>query len=219
MAIMQSNQPKDWKRHEPSRSAEEFEAAIEQVLQSIDVDDPASANKAVENWSPEDLADLIIHMPLHLARTFLDWLPRKKASRVLADMHWNNRATLSRSESERQLGELFKEMPTEAALETFRSLPKRIRGRMANLVTDLDALHDFHKYPEGTAGSIMDRRLVMVPIDTVASEAMASLRTAFELKGTVGTVFVDDATKTLVGIFRPRDLLAVPPDMAVRDIM
>lgn len=84
-----------------------MEASIEEVLRCIHADDPASANTVVEDWSPEDLADLIVHMPLTHARTFLDWLPKQKASRVLADMHWNYRAALSRTKSEGELTELL----------------------------------------------------------------------------------------------------------------
>ena len=202
-----------------SRSSAEVEASIEEVLRCIHADDPASANKEVENWSPEDLADLIVHMPLTHARTFLDWLPKKKASRVLADMHWNYRAALSETKSEGQLTELLGAMPPEAALDTFRSLPKRMRGRMARLKTDLESLQDSHKYPDGTAGAIMDRRVVMVPLECTASEAMATIKHAFELKGTAGTVFVAEADRKLVGIFRPRDLMVAAPDTPIRDIM
>ncbi|MDH3587616.1 MAG: CBS domain-containing protein, partial [Gammaproteobacteria bacterium] len=182
-------------------------------------DDPASANKAVDDWSPEDLADLIVHMPLDHARTFLDWLPKQKASRVLADMHRDNRASLSRKESEGHLSELLEEMPPDVALDTFRSLPKRMKGRMASLLTDFEALQDARKYPEGTVGYIMDRRIVAVPMSSTASEAVEAIKAAFESKGTVGTIYVLDADKTPIGVFRPRDLLAVPPDTPIRDFM
>jgi Mg/Co/Ni transporter MgtE len=179
----------------------------------------ASANKAVDDWSPEDLADLIVHMPLDHARTFLDWLPKQKASRVLADMHRDNRAALSRRESEGHLSELLEEMPPDVALDTFRSLPKRMKGRMASLLTDFETLQDARKYPEGTVGHIMDRRIVAVPLSSIASEAVEAIKAAFESKGTVGTIYVLDADKIPVGVFRPRDLLAVPPDTPIRDFM
>lgn len=201
------------------RSAVEVEASIEEVLKCIRADDPAGANNAVDGWSAEDLADLMVHMPLHYARTFLEWLPKQKASRVLADMHWNYRAALSRTESASHLTELLGEMPPEAALETFRSLPKRMRGRMARMLTDIEALQDSRKYPHGTAGSIMDRRVIVVSAESTAAEAMETIKQAFELQGTAGTVFVVDAHKTLIGLFRPRDLMIVPPDTPIRDVM
>jgi magnesium transporter len=197
----------------------EVEASIEEVLKCIRADDPAGANKAVDGWSAEDLADLMVHMPLHYARTFLEWLPKQKASRVLADMHWNYRAALSRTESASHLTELLGEMPPEAALETFRSLPKRMRGRMTRMLTDIEALQDSRKYPHGTAGSIMDRRVIVVSAESTAAEAMETIKQAFELQGTAGTVFVVDADKTLTGLFRPRDLMIVPPDAPIREVM
>ncbi|UCC13418.1 MAG: magnesium transporter [Gammaproteobacteria bacterium] len=201
------------------RSAVEVEASIEEVLKCIRADDPAGANNAVDGWSAEDLADLMVHMPLHYARTFLEWLPKQKASRVLADMHWNYRAALSRTESASHLTQWLGEMPPEAALETYRSLPKRMRGRMARLLTDIEALQDSRKYPDGTAGAIMDRRVMMVPLESTASEAMEAIKHAFELQGTAGTVFVVEADRRLVGIFRPRDLMVAAPDTPIRDIM
>jgi len=209
----------DWKHDHPSRSAAEVETAVEEVLRCVRADDPASANKAVDDWSPEDLADLIVHMPLDHARTFLDWLPKQKASRVLADMHRDNRAALSRRESEGHLSELLEEMPPDVALDTFRSLPKRMKGRMASLLTDFEALQDAGKYPEGTVGYIMDRRIVAVPMSSTATVAVETIKAAFESKGTVGTIYVLDADKTPIGVFRPRDLLAVPPDTPIRDFM
>ena len=209
----------DWKHDQASRSAAEVETAVEEVLRCVRADDPASANQAVDDWSPEDLADLIVHMPLNHARTFLDWLPKQKASRVLADMHRDNRAALSRTESEGHLSELLGEMPPDVALDTFRSLPKRMKGRMASLLTDLEALQDARKYPEGTVGHIMDRRIVAVPLSSTASEAVEAIKAAFESKGTVGTIYALDSDKIPVGVFRPRDLLAVPPDTPIRDFM
>lgn len=219
MAHMPANDSDSSNHHVPSRPSGEVEAAIEEVLQCIHADDPASANKAVEGWTPEDLADLIVHLPLSHARTFIDWLPKQKASRVLADMHWNYRAALSQTKSEGQLTELLGAMPPEAARDTFRSLPKRMRGRMSRMLKDLESLQDSHKYPDGTAGAIMDRRVVMVPPECSASEAMEAIKHAFELQGTAGTVFVADADRTLVGIFRPRDLMIAAPDTPIRDIM
>ncbi len=219
MSQRPANEGNSGSRHVSSRSSGEMEASIEEVLRCIHADDPASANTVVEDWSPEDLADLIVHMPLTHARTFLDWLPKQKASRVLADMHWNYRAALSRTKSEGELSELLGAMPPEAALETFRSLPKRMRGRVARLLTDLESVQNAHKYPDSTAGAIMDRRVVMVPLECTVSEAMEAIKQAFELQGTAGTVFVVDADRTLVGIFRPRDLMVAAPDTPIRDIM
>jgi ribonuclease Z len=87
MSFSRTSRGIDWKHDHASRSAAEVETAVEEVLRCVRADDPASANQAVDDWSPEDLADLIVHMPLNHARTFLDWLPKQKASRVLADMH------------------------------------------------------------------------------------------------------------------------------------
>ena len=145
MPLSRTSQGVDWRHDHPSRSAEEVETAVEEVLRCVRADDPANANKAVDDWSAEDLADLIVHMPLDYARTFLDWLPKQKASRVLADMHRDNRAALSRTESEGHLRELLEEMPPDVALDTFRSLPKRMKGRMGGLLTDFETLQDARK--------------------------------------------------------------------------
>ncbi|MEJ2159585.1 MAG: magnesium transporter [Chromatiales bacterium] len=209
----------EWKRGGPSRSAAEVETAVEEVLRCIRADDPASANKAIHDWSAEDLADVIIHMPIAHARTLLDWLPKKKAAGVLTNMHLDNRVELTRGESQEQLVVLLEEMPPQEALDTFGSLPEPMKGGMARLLTEIEALRDSRRYPEGTAGSVMDRSVMMVSADSVASDAVEAVKAAFERKRTVDTVFVVDSDRFLVGIFRPRDLLAAPPDTPIRDVM
>jgi magnesium transporter len=90
---------------------------------------------------------------------------------------------------------------------------------MAGLLTGFETLQDARKYPEGTVGYIMDRRVVAVPLTSKASEAVEAIKAAFEFRGTVGTIYVLDSDKTPIGVFRPRDLLAVPADTPIRDVM
>ena len=81
-------------------------------------------------------------------------------------------------------------------------------------------IRDLLKYPEDTAGGIMQTEVVSVSEDASIAEALALLRREEnELPNGIFYIYVTDAERRLRGVFRVRDLLFSPSNLKIRDIM
>ena len=204
---------------DPQDDAEALQDASQRIQQAIRDDEPSVAIQELENWSTDAVVELIVHMPLRQARILLDWMPRKRVSEVLLRMHPVNRSTIAKAKGSHLLAEAMGEMRPDEAAETAISFSRRTKRKLPQDYRGFGDISDSKAYPEGTAGRIMQQRLVVLGPDSSARDAIEAIREEFNNNRTVGTIFVVDDSDAPVGIFRPRELLKVPPEAALSSVM
>lgn len=198
---------------------EALQGASQRIQQAIRDDNPSAAIQEFESWSTDALVELIVHMPLRQARILLDWMPRKRASEVLLRMHPVNRSTIAKAKGSHRLAETMREMRPDEAAEAAISFSRRTKRKLPQDYLRFGDTTDKERYPEGTAGQIMQRRLVVLGVDSTAQDAIDAIREEFDSNRTVGTVFVVNDEGAPVGVFRPRELLKVSPETTLSGVM
>lgn len=195
------------------------EAVIEALRQLIRDKNKKTVRQVLELWSPEDIMELLVSLPLKAARKLLDILPDQTSARVLSELRPQFRAAITRDETVDRLRDLMLRMPPEKAFDTFQELPDDVQDRLSPDLKTIEPIQASLAFRKESAGEIMQRRHVALAPERTAAEAVAALQSASDMIGSVDTVFVIDPENRPIGAFKPRALLLVPPDTPLSKIM
>ena len=131
-------------------------------------DHPSDAARVLEGFAPEE------------ASAYLDELPPRSAAEVLQKMVSSNAAECIAQLSPPRFARIIAALPLDRAAALLRQLDP---GRQADLLkqapSDISALlASLLRYPENSAGALMDPLAMALPEDITATEAMARVRRA-----------------------------------------
>ncbi|OIO39056.1 MAG: magnesium transporter [Candidatus Omnitrophica bacterium CG1_02_49_16] len=116
-------------------------------------------------------------------------------------------------------------LDSAAASELLRNLPEEFREK---IISELQLKFDSHlvdiqeilSYPPGTAGAMMSKEILYVPVDATIRKATEYLQqTPEHKKGKVSYIYVVDQERRLVGVIQIRDLIFYSADTPVKDIL
>ncbi len=180
--------------------------------------------KAVGQWTPENVVDLLVHLPMKAARKLLDMLPNATSSRVLSELRPQYRATITAEKTIERLRDLILGMSPEDALETYQSLPDDVQDRLAPDLKTFDSIQASRAFDKESAGEIMQRRLVALPQERTTAEVVSANTDQEEAaRAAAGTAFkslpVVDQDGWLIGEITRKMLERVVAEEAAEDMM
>lgn len=219
MAETTANTTLAWKRGLPGEFVRDNLPTIDAIKRLIKTRDRAALTAQLAAWTPEDIMELLVQLPVRHARRLFDWLPAGPSHTVLAELRPEFRAVLMRDATVDRLAQILDGMAVEDAADTFDALPDAVQDRLRPLLANVDQITGAGDYPRHTAGRVMTRRLVALPENSTANAAVAEIQQNAELIRKLDDVFVIDGDGRPVGSFRPRRLLLVPPETRLSDIM
>jgi Mg/Co/Ni transporter MgtE len=168
---------------------------------------PLEVTKQLETWSADDVAAVMATFSAQDMASVLDHFPLAQAAAVLELLPQDTTV------------EIITLLPTASAIGILRQLEPSVQH---NLLTMLDrrvgpSLRLSMTYPEGTAGSLADPRVVILPPDIPVSAALERIKR----DPTHATYYhyVVERTGILVGLVTTKELLAASPDRLTATIM
>ena len=174
------------------------------------------------NLHPADLADHIQRQPTDLAREMLQQLPAEKAAAVIAELNEEKARELLPVLSNQQLSEVLRQLPHDKAADLAGDLPfARQHEALAGLPADDSAkVVALLRYPEDTAGGIMNDRFITLGQHQTLRDAQETLRQRTDHdEADVSYLYITDENQRLNGIVSLRDLVFGRPDRKLGDIM
>jgi len=114
------------------------------------------------------------------------------------------------------------QLESNAAAEILHNLPKSFRNKIiAELSAEKAAnLKEILSYPAGTAGALMSKEFLAIPVDMTIREAIKYLQNVpAEKKGKISYIYVVDKNKRLEGVIQIRDLIFHSPDTIVKTLL
>ncbi|MBI2094869.1 MAG: magnesium transporter [Candidatus Omnitrophica bacterium] len=111
---------------------------------------------------------------------------------------------------------------TDAAADLLRNLSEEFREKALREVPAEKSRHvrEILSYPPGTAGALMAKEYLSVPIECDIGEAARYLRSLpQDGRAKVSYIYVVDRNHRLEGVIQVRDLVFYPHDRPVRDIL
>nr|MBM2802512.1 mgtE [Deltaproteobacteria bacterium] len=170
-------------------------------------DHPSDAARVLEGFAPEE------------ASAYLDELPPRSAAEVLQKRVSSNAAECIAQLSPPRFARIIAALPLDRAAALLRQLDP---GRQADLLkqapSDISALlASLLRYPENSAGALMDPLAMALPEDITATEAMARVRRA--PRHALYYIYVINREQKLVGVMNLRELMMAPPKETLRTAM
>jgi len=171
---------------------------------------------------PADLADELQRMSPAAAAGILRSIPGERATAVLAEMDDSVAADILTLLKPEKSKDLVSELPASEAADIVAEMPQEERAEvLAGLEPAESAkVSELLRYPEDSAGGIMEDRFIALPADATIAECQQMLRERGEADVAVASyLYVVDSARKLMGVISMRDLVFRKPERKVREIM
>jgi magnesium transporter len=193
-------------------------AVVEEFARLIKAGARETVLKAVRRLPPPNMVSLFVHLPLKRARKLTSWLDQPQL-RIIAELNPSFRAALLDDVAVQRLIDVLNGFEPEEAADALDDLPEEVVGQVLPRLTERTTIESLRGYGEESAGSIMSRKFVAVPVDWTVGQVTADIRANADAIEKLYAVNVVDADQRPVGYLRLRDLLLAPKETPVRQIM
>lgn len=194
---------------------------LDELKELIQKKDNAAITNLVSPLHPSDIAKLLTGLEDEEKAVIFGLLPPETASNVLLEVDEKTREQLIASISKAELTEIVDEMATDDAADVIAELPhEEAKTVLEGIGWEESAeVQKLLKYPEDTAGGIMQTELAMVNEEATIQETIEQVRAKSEELPNIHNVFIVDEATRLVGIVQLEKLILTKPHLPVKDIM
>jgi magnesium transporter len=168
---------------------------------------PADAARVLERLPPSETAALLADLAPTAAASVIGRMTLSAASRALEHLPVAAAALVAA------------ELRPDAAARLLRRLTDTVRDAMLGEVPDraAAAVRVLLRYPEGTAGALMDPRVPTLAVDLTARDALAMVRR--EPRHLLYYLYIVDREGHLAGVLDVRELLLARPSDLLASVM
>jgi magnesium transporter len=191
---------------------------LEELVESGDVE---ALDRFISVLHPADLAALFGllskgHWPQVISRLSIGRL-----SDLMEELPDHLRDDLAELLKPDQLTEAIEEMASDDAADVLADLPQSLARDLIEALPleDRHEVETLLKYPEDTAGGLMQVELVSVPETATVDETIEKVRAKADEVSTFHFVYVVDDEECLVGVLNLGALLLAPPDRVIGELM
>jgi magnesium transporter len=203
---------------EEGRLARGFVAEVANALHAGDDD---TVRGLVAQLRPADLAELFAVLAEDDRAPLADAIGEALDAEVIAELNDYVREDVLAAMSVGEVADVVTQLDTDDAVALIEDLDDVEAERVLSALAPEDRadIETALRYPEESAGRLMQRELVAVPEDVTVGEVMALIRATIDPATDFWEIFVVDAARKPVGTMRLSWLLTTPPDIAVADVM
>jgi magnesium transporter len=193
---------------------------IKQILK----DDPDQVRELLDEIHPEDLADIIGELEPDEAAELLAHLPAEDAAPIFERLDEHEQEELVEQMPAESVAEIASEMAADNRADLFSVLPEAVGEQLFEALKKVDPqaaqeVKDIEKWPERSAGHLMNTDYVAVSPRMRVAEAMDIVRTrAREREEFVYVVYVLDQGK-LAGVASLRELIIADLSYGIAEVM
>ena len=187
---------------------------LEELVQSGD-------EKALRNFltllQPADMAIIFDRLERDLWPKVIAPLNIAQISDLMEELPDHLRDDLAELLSPEQLTSAFEEMASDDAADVIADLPRQLARKVLAALPreDRREVETLLKYPEDTAGGLMQIELVSVPDSATVDEAVEAIRANVEESGDLHFVYVVDDDNRLVGSLSLERLILARPSTPI----
>ncbi len=171
---------------------------------------------------PADLADELLRLSVEERSALLSHLPKEVTAAAFAALDEEHYQLVTADLSTARLADIVEEMPHDHAADLLGEMGGERREEVLKALDKEDRapIEELLKYPEDTAGGIMDDRFFTLPSGSTVAECLEDIRTRADYrKEDISYLYVVDTEKRLVGVVPLRELVFSKPAQKVDDIM
>ena len=168
---------------------------------------------------PVDAARILEGLSAAETAGYIEQLPTRLAAEVLRKMAAVNAAASMDLLSPPRFGPIVAALPLDIAAMLLRRIePERRRELMLQIPSQVaNLLGRLLRYPENSAGALMDPQALALPDDITAMEALIRVRRA--PRHALYYIYVLNRQQQLVGVMNLRELMLAPPKENLSAVM
>lgn len=181
----------------------------------------ANLEKFANDYHPEDIAKCLIELSEQDSLKFIVHLEEKTAGLIISHINSEYRADLLEKMDQNKLSEIVEEMSSDDATDIVSELDKKVATGLLSLSDEGSFKHisSLLKYPEDTAGGIMDPDFIWVKEDITCDETIQLIRDNVTYFKDVNTIFVSNKDREFVGFIKLSALIAAQPSSIIKNLM
>lgn len=185
----------------PDRAYEMDTYLIDTVLTYIDDQDKQSLITLLNEYHPADIADLFEQINPHSRSALMELWGKEMDGEVFAEMDEGLSGELIEEMSDEVVSLVLKDLETDDVVDLLEDLEKDEQNRLIDVLdaSGQIAVLNSLKYPEGTAGRLMARELVMAPTHWNVGQTIDNLRKSKNLPSQFYDVVVVDPMSKPIG--------------------
>lgn len=174
----------------------------------------------LETMHPVDIVDVLDELEERQMILVFRLLAKEEAAEVFTDMDSDMREYLINALTDAELEEIMDEMYVDDTVDVLEEMPANVVDRLL-MATDEDMRQKINillKYPEDSAGSIMNVEYISLRKEMTVAEAILKIRQVGINRETIYTCYVTEKKK-LVGAVDVKDLLTAGESRLIEEIM
>ena len=221
------NQPNEGERAPVIETVDEEElyGPSQELLQNIkaalqEADIP-QVEALIEPLHPADVADLIEHLDPEERRLFLEITKHVIEAETISHLEDTLREEVVDQMRPEELAEMVSELDSDDAVEILENLDEARQQQVLDVIPQEDrvALEQGLTFPEDSAGRLMQRELVAVPLHWSVGQTIDYLRNTKDLPDDFYSLYVVDRLNKPVGSVALSRAIRSPRDTNLSDIM
>ena len=197
---------------------EKYQDKVEELLRSKQY---AALRNLLLPMEPADIADLLEECGEESMPLLYRLLPKELAAEVFVELEADSQEMLINGFSNNELKEVLDELYLDDVADIVEEMPATVVIRILDKATPemRKSVNELLKYPEDSAGSIMNMEFLSLKKDMTVEDAFKRIRRVGGDMETINTLYVTDPTRKLLGVLSVRDLLLAESDDLIEDIM
>lgn len=192
----------------------------ETILEMLEERQYKELKLQLENMHPVDIAELMEELDEKQIILVFRLLEKDEAAETFTEMNSDLREQLLNALTDSEIEEFMEEMYLDDTVDIVEELPANVVERLLQ-ATDEDTraqINELLKYPEDSAGSIMNVEYIAFQKDMTVEEAILRIRQIGINRETIYTCYVTEKRK-LIGVVTVKDLLTSGDNRLIEEIM
>ena len=180
-----------------------------------------SLRDILSTMNPADIAAIFDDLDQARLPLLFRLLPKELAAETFVEMEPEAQELLIQGFSDSELKEVIDELYVDDAVDIVEEMPASVVIRILDRATPemRKSINEILKYPEDSAGSIMNMEFLSLKKDMTVEDAFKRIRRIGGDMETINILYVTDPTRHLLGVLSVRDLLLAEEDDLIEEIM
>ena len=200
---------------------ENMDRYLDNIRELVENKQYAAVRDLLLPMEPPDIAQLLEEAGAELMPLLYRLLPKDLAAEVFVALESDSQEMRISGFSNTELKEVLDELYLDDAVDIVEEMPASVVIRILDKATPemRKSINEMLKYPEDSAGSIMNVEYLSLKKDMTVADAFKRIRRIGGELETINILYVTDPTRHLQGVLSVRDLLLADEDDRIEDLM
>ena len=173
------------------------------------------------NFPAPDIAEIFVDLHPDDEAVLLRLLPRELAAEVFEYLPLDDQEKLLHALGSEHVAQILNDIAPDDRTALLQELPAAATQKLLNLLSpeERKVATDLLGYPKNSIGRRMTPRYVAIQQNWMVAEVLAELRRQEHKRDAMNQLYVTDSKGRLVDFVRLRDVVAVPPQTSVLEIL